>query len=239
MDAFLSVLALVWIILGFFLIPFNLNISNLLAFDILKVDWNTWQRWRKRVYAFQFAWNLLFFGLGIGYTVVHKVIDRVTFAYQPSGSYSDWRFYCNGKLLDDDESSEASPFQRAYAQSISRNPFGRNAEFKLDPEGLHESDPEYYAVAFSNLPVEEQRAYIEKYNRDYSDLANPAYLPTCLLVWVGFSVAAPFWPMVFEALGIIAILFPWLFLFCFGPTLWTVMRSLGFIGRVTSLFRDI
>jgi hypothetical protein len=221
MDAFLSVLALVWIILGFFLIPFNLNISNLLAFDILKVDWNTWQRWRKRVYAFQFAWNLLFFGLGIGYTVVHKVIDRVTFAYQPSGSYSDWRFYCNGKLLDDDESSEASPFQRAYAQSISRNPFGRNAEFKLDPEGLHESDPEYYAVAFSNLPVEEQRAYIEKYNRDYSDLANPAYLPTCLLVWVGLAWPRPSGPWSSRLSGLSLSFSPGCFSFAsgrrFGP----------------------
>ena len=145
----------------------------------------------------------------------------------------------NGKLLDDDESEEATPFQRAFAQSISHNPFGKNADFKLDPEGLHESNPEYHSVAFEKLSVEEARAYIEKYNREHGDLVNPVYLPTCLLVWLGFSLAAPFWPMVFEAVGIISVLFPGLFLFCFGPMIWAVMRSLGFIGWVTSLFHDI
>jgi len=58
-------------------------------------------------------------------------------------------------------------------------------------------------------------------------------------MWIGVSFLAPFWPLVFEALGIMAILFPGLFLICFGPTLWTGMRSLGFIGWIRSLFHDI
>jgi hypothetical protein len=238
MDAFLSALALVWIVLGFFLIPFNLNISNLLAFDILKVDGDTWQRWRKRAYAFQFAWNLLFFGLGIGYAAVHKGIDRVTFAYQPSGSYADWKFYRNGKLIDDD-ADDATPFQKALVNSISHNPFGKNAEFRLDPEGLHEDNPEYYAVAFDKLSEQEARAYIEKFNRAHSDFANPGYLPTCLLAWLGVSVAAPFWPMLFEALGVMAMVCPGWFLVCFGPTFWVVLQSLGFFGWIKGLFHDI
>jgi hypothetical protein len=239
MDAFLEVLARVWIILGFFLIPFNLQISLLYCPQVLGISGDTWILWRKRAYVIQVVWNLLFFGLGIGYTHFRQATDNVTFKYEPSGSYTNWKFYRNGKLLDDDESEEATPFQRAFAQSISHNPFGKNADFKLDPEGLHESNPEYHSVAFEKLSVEEARAYIEKYNREHGDLVNPVYLPTCLLVWLGFSLAAPFWPMVFEAVGIISVLFPGLFLFCFGPMIWAVMRSLGFIGWVTSLFHDI
>ncbi len=64
-------------------------------------------------------------------------------------------------------------------------------------------------------------------------------IPISLMMWIGVSVLAPFCPLVFEALEIMAILFPGLFLICFGPTLWTVMRSLGFIGWIKSFFHDI
>jgi hypothetical protein len=238
MDAFLEVLVWVWIILGFFLIPFNVQISLLYCPEVLGISGDTWQVWRKRAWVVQMAWNPLFFGLGIGNTLVHQATDRVTFSREPSGGYSDWKFYRNGKLIDDD-ADDATPFQKACVNSISHNPFGKNADFKLDPEGLNESNPENYAVAFDKLSEEEARAYIKKYNREHSDLGNPFTIPLYLLTWFGFSVAAPFWPMVFEALGIIAVLFPGLFLFCFGPMIWAVMRSLGFIGWVTSLFHDI
>ncbi len=112
-------------------------------------------------------------------------------------------------------------------------------EFELDAEGLNESNPEYLTVAFDRLSEQKARAYIENFNREHGELANPMAIPACLVMWIGVSFLAPFWPLVFEALGIMAILFPGLFLICFGPTLWTVMRSLGFIGRITSLFHDI
>jgi hypothetical protein len=83
-------------------------------------------------------------------------------------------------------------------------------KFELDAEGLNESNPEYLTVAFDHLSEQKARAYIENFNREHGELANP-----------------------------MAILFPGLFLICFGPTPWTVMRSLGFIGWITSLFHDI
>jgi hypothetical protein len=238
MDLFLEALVWVWIILGFFLIPFNLQISLLYCPEILGISGDTWQLWQKRAWVIQVAWNLAFFGLGISNTLVHRATDRVTFSRESSGGYSDWKFYRNGKLIEDD-GNDATPFQKALVNSISHNSFGKNAEFKLDPEGLNESDPKYYAVAFSNLSVEEQRSYIEKFNREHDDLANPVYLPKCLLAWLGVSVAAPFWPMVFEGLGVMAMFCPGWFLVCFGPTIWVVFQSLGFFGWIKGLFHDI
>jgi hypothetical protein len=40
------------------------------------------------------------------------------------------------------------------------NPHGFYPEFKLDPEGLNESNPEYYSVAFDHLSKEEARAIV-------------------------------------------------------------------------------
>ena len=56
-----------------------------------------------------------------------------------------------------------------YCRRISGNPYGKNSEFQLDPQGLNETKPEYYSVAFDDLSEEEARAYIEKYNRVHGD----------------------------------------------------------------------
>jgi hypothetical protein len=112
-------------------------------------------------------------------------------------------------------------------------------EFELDAKGLNESNPEYLTVAFDRLSKQKARAYIDNFNREHGELANPMAISTSLVMWIGVSVLAPFWPLVFEALGIVAILFPGLFLVFFGPTLWNVMRSLGFIGWIKSFFHDI
>src|SRR5262249_38775350 len=131
---------------------------------VLGISDDTWQLWQKRAWVIQVAWKLLFFGVGIGSTLIHRATDRVTFFRESSGGYSQWKFHRNGKLIDDD-ADDATPFQKVYLNSISHNPYGKTAEFTLDPEGLHEDNPEYYSVAFDHLSVEQQRAYIEKYNR--------------------------------------------------------------------------
>ena len=99
MDAFLEVLVWVGIILGFFLMPFNVHISFLCCPHGIGISDDTWILWQKRAYVIQVVWNLLFFGLGIGYTLFRQATDNVTFKYEPSGSYTNWKFYRNGKLL--------------------------------------------------------------------------------------------------------------------------------------------
>ena len=126
------------------------------------------------------------------------------------------------------------PFQKAMNPSNRLYP-----EFELDAKGLNESNPEYLRVAFDRLSEQKARAYIENFNREHGEQASPTAIPAFLVMWIAVSVLAPFWPLVFEALGIMAILCPGMFLICFGPTLWIVMRSLGFIGWITSLFHDI
>jgi hypothetical protein len=240
MDTFLQVLAMPWIVLGFCLIPFNVQISSLYCPQVLGISGDTRELWRMRAYLIQVVWNLLFFGLGFGNTLVHQITDEVTFTlshekYYPNDSNGYWNytFYSNGKLIDDWDDN-ATPFQKAM------NPRNRlYPEFELDAEGLNESNPEYLTVAFDRLSESKARAYIENFNREHGELANPPAIPTFLVMWIAVSFLAPFWPLVFEALGIMAILFPGLFLICFGPTLWTVMRSLGFIGLITSLFHDL
>jgi hypothetical protein len=240
MDTFLQVLAMAWIVLEFFLNPFNVQISSLYCPQILGISGDTWELWRMRAYVIQVVWNLLFFGLGFGNTLFHQATDKIIFTlshekYYPNGSNGNWNytFYRNGKPIDDWDDN-ATPFQKAMNPSNRLYP-----EFELDAEGLNESHPEYLTVAFHCLSETKTRAYIENFNREHGELPNPLAIPACLMMWLGVSVLAPFWPLVFEALGIMAILFPGLFLICFGPTLWTVMRSLGFIGWITSLFHDI
>src|SRR5207302_663505 len=175
------------------------------------------------------------FGLGFGNTLFHQCTDKVTFTlshekYYPNDTnfYWNYSFYRTGKPIDD-WSDNATPFQKAMNPSTRLYP-----EFELDAEGLNESNPEYLTVAFDRLSEQKARAYIENFNREHGELANPLAIPISLVMWIGVSVFASFWPLVFEALGIMAIPFPGLFLICFGPTLWTAMRSLGFIGWITS-----
>jgi hypothetical protein len=240
MDTFLQVLTMAWIVLGFLLISFNVQISLLFCPQVLGICGDTWQLWRMRAYVIQVVWNLLVFGLGFANTLVQQITDNVTFTlshekYYPNDTSGYWNyaFYRNGKPIDDWD-ADATPFQKAMNPSNRLYP-----EFELDAEGLNESNPEYFTVAFDRLSEQKARAYIESFNRERGELANPMAIPTCLVMWIGVSLLAPFWLLVFEALGIMAILFPGLFLICFGPTLWTVMRSLGFIGWITSLFHDI
>src|SRR5437868_15333855 len=100
MNAFLFGLALFWIVLGFFLIPFNASISLLYVPQLLGISGDPWWLWQKRARVIQVAWNLVFFGLGIGDTLVHRAIDRITFSCVDSVIYSDWKFYCTGWLHD-------------------------------------------------------------------------------------------------------------------------------------------
>ncbi len=141
------------IVLGFFLIPCNVQISLLYCPQLLGISGDTWDLWRMRAYLFQVVWTLLAFGLGFGNTLVHQATDKVTFTlshekYYPNDSNGYWNytFYRNEKPSDD-WSDNATPFQKAMNPSNRLYP-----ELELDAEGLNESNPEYLSVAFDRCP---------------------------------------------------------------------------------------
>src|SRR5258705_3317900 len=219
MDSLLQVLAMAWIVLGFFLIPFNVRISFLYCPQILGISGDTWELWRMRANVIQVVWNLLVFGLSFGNTLFHQGTDKVTFTlshekYYPNDTNGYWNYTCyrTGKQIDD-WSDNATPFQKAMNPSNRLYP-----EFELDAEGLNESNPEYLTVAFDRLSEQKARAYIENFNREHGELANPMAIPACLVMWIGVSFLAPFLPLVFEALWGMAIPFPCLVPICLWPT---------------------
>ena len=120
---FLQVLTMAWIVLGFLLIPFNVQISFLFCLQVLRICGDTWQLWRMRAYVIQVVWNLLVFGLGFANTLVHQITDNVTFTLSherdypnDTSGYWNYTFYRNGKPIDD-WSDNATPFQKAMNPS--------------------------------------------------------------------------------------------------------------------------
>ena len=182
-----------WIVLGFLLIPFNVQISFLYCPQVLGISGDTWQLWRMRAYLIQVVWNLLVFGLGFGNTLFHQATDKVTFTlshekYYPNDTNGYWNytFYRNGKPIDDWDDN-ATPFQKAMNPSNRLYP-----EFELDAEGLNESNAEYFTVAFDRLSEPKARAYIEKFNREHGELANPMAIPICLVCGLALAFSLLF-----------------------------------------------
>jgi hypothetical protein len=234
LQAFLAFLAVVWIIGGVLVLPFNSAVlGGVLAavYDIPEDRWWAVSRW---VWAVQMVWNFIFalIGIFLGHIEANAIQSKITYTLTRGrqenwgigeGKYAiyhwnpdvwDWRFYretAAGLVAIDDYAGDATPFQKATHDTSlvfegEKDPGLEIKGLHLDPNGRQ--DTVARLVAFDELPYEEAIAYIDAYNAAHStDPAHEDYPGQSFLAALIFAVVTPFFWFTMECIGIGSIVF--------------------------------